>query len=64
MHTHDDIVDLAPAERFREIANILAAGILRLRRHAGDAQRSEKHFESPRNCLELANDPWLSVPAG
>jgi hypothetical protein len=66
MRPYDDSLSLAPDERFRRIASILAAGILRLRaRHApGTATKPAISLNSGRNCLELSPETVLSVHTG
>lgn len=50
---------LTPEERFREIAKILAKGVLRLRRIPIAVP-----LESPSNCLDVPSHEPPSVPAG
>jgi len=61
--------DLAPEQRRREFAGILATGILRLRKHrllAGEPVRTphENSPESPVTRLEVSDKTVLSVHAG
>ena len=69
-HVPDDPADLTPAERRREIAAILARGILRLRRcseaspASGESRTPEKGSESGRNCLERLATSSPPVSAG
>jgi len=55
-------------DRLREIASILAGGILRLRRRTalpGDqAAKPEIPTDSAPNCLDVATDSRLSVHVG
>lgn len=57
----------APAERFREVAAILASGVRRLRDRAAlriDHPAPEKPAESPETCLEVSPETVLSVQRG
>lgn len=63
MHARDDSFNLMPEDRFREIAAILAAGILRRRQHAAKQNAEGNRSETAGNCLEVDGKPWLSVPA-
>ena len=57
--------DLAPEQRRRELAGILATGILRLRKHrllAGEPSGNSP--ESPTRRLEVSDGTVLSVHAG
>jgi len=70
MRPDADPAFLTPAERFRELAGILAAGILRLRDRAALDVDPGKHFipENPEktgdSCLELSGKTVLSVHGG
>jgi hypothetical protein len=65
-----DNSDLTPQDRFREIARLLAVGVLRLRDRAAFAADSGEHFasENPEktgnSCLELSAKTVLSVHTG
>ena len=64
---YDNNPDLpTPEQRRREIASILAAGILRLRARAAlaPATGSEKTEISAPNCLEVSNETRLSGHRG
>lgn len=58
--------EMAPAERRRAVAAILAAGVIRHRRTTklGISSAGRKSADSHRNRLELARESRLSVPAG
>jgi hypothetical protein len=61
--------DLTPAERLREIASILASGILRLRTlpestASGPESSPEKSRESRKKSLDAFPPPSPDVPAG
>lgn len=66
MHDCADVARLAPDERLREVASILAAGVLRLRQRAAlpthDAQK--KSPESSAAGLEVPDETVLSVHTG
>ena len=70
MRPDDDPAFLTAAERFRELAGILAAGILRLRDRAALAADPSEHSapENPEktgnSCLELSEKTVLSVHTG
>jgi|YelNatPaOPRAMG01_1025707.scaffolds.fasta_scaffold186467_2 hypothetical protein len=70
MRPDDDPAFLTAAERFRELAGILAAGILRLRDRAALAADPGEHSapknseESGDSCLELSAKTVLSVHGG
>ena len=60
---------LGPDDRRREIARILAAGVLRLHSRAAlavapDATTQKNPEDSGQNCLEVPADPRLSVHTG
>ena len=61
-----DLTRLSPEERFREVAGILAAGILRLpQRSALFPENAEKNVaESSPDGLELPAETRLSVRVG
>jgi hypothetical protein len=65
-----DSLDLAPNERFREIARILAVGVRRLRSRTvfpsgpGEDIAPENRVDSGRDSLELPAHPRLSVHGG
>jgi len=63
---HQDPFDISPDDRFREIAAILARGILRLRKHGNLRLVSppEKSGNSPAEPLAVPADPRLSVTTG
>lgn len=67
MHPSDDPVPLTAAERFRELASILAAAVIRLSaRSALPADDSGPEI-SPNlalSCLEVSPDTVLSVHGG
>ena len=61
--------DLAPEQRRRELAGILATGILRLRKHrllTGEPGQAPREIspESPASRLEVSDKTVLSVHAG
>jgi hypothetical protein len=65
-----DNSDLTPQDRFREIAAVLATGVLRLRDRAALAAEPGEHL-APKNpektgdsCLELPGKTVLSVHTG
>ena len=61
--------ELSSEQRRRELTGILAAGILRLRKHRllasepGPTPR-ENSLESTASCLEVSDETVLSVDAG
>jgi len=69
-HMLDDPAAMTPSQRRREIAAILARGILRLRQCAqespssGESRTPEKASESRRNSLERVAASSPPVPAG
>jgi hypothetical protein len=66
MPTCADAALLRPDERLREVAAILAAGVLRLRQRAAlptdDAQKKPSEFAA--DGLEVLNETVLSVHTG
>lgn len=68
MRPFDDPASLTPAERFQEIARVLALGVLRLRAAtaAGAAgQPGLKNLaETGNSCLEVPANTVLSVHTG
>lgn len=67
MTSFDDPASLADDERLSAVANILAAGILRLRSRAAlrdPAAKSENPLESGPACLDVSSKTVLSVHAG
>jgi hypothetical protein len=70
MRPDADPAFLTTTERFRELAGILAAGILRLRDRAALPAGSGEHLapENPEktgnSCLELSAETVLSVHTG
>jgi hypothetical protein len=70
MRPDADPAFMTPAERFRELAGILAAGILRLRDRAalaadpGEHPAPENPPETVHSCLELSGKTVLSVHGG
>ena len=66
MHHCSDAARLTPDERLREVASILAIGVLRLRQRASlptdDAQK--KSSELPAAGLEVSDETVLSVHTG
>jgi hypothetical protein len=71
MDFHDDPAEMSPSERLSEVAAILAAGYLRLRRHpqlAGPPETAESRLDSwgePRPPLDTgARDPEEEEVAG
>jgi hypothetical protein len=65
MRLHDN--SLTADERMRELASILAAGVLRLRARAAlsDKHSGQKNLpESPANCLDVPPTTVLSVHSG
>ena len=69
-HLPDDPANMTPSERRREIAAILARGVLRLRQCArsspssGESRRPEKASESSRDNLDEGAKLSPHVPAG
>jgi hypothetical protein len=65
-----DNSDLTPQDRFREIAALLAVGVLRLRSRAATSADPDEHSapENPQktgdSCLELSAQTVLSVHTG
>jgi hypothetical protein len=70
MRPDADPAFLTTAERFRELAGILAAGILRLRDRAalaadpGQQSAPENPEKTGNSCLELLGKTVLSVHSG
>jgi hypothetical protein len=67
MMSQRDPATLAPAERFQEVAAILAAGVRRLRDRAAlriDHPAPENPAESLETCLEVSPETVLSVQRG
>lgn len=66
MHEDNQTDEMAPAERRRAVAAILAAGVIRYRRTAklGTSSAGRKSANSGRNPLELARKSRLSVTTG
>lgn len=67
MMSHRDPATLAPDERFREIAAILAAGVRRLRDRTSlhvDEPNSENPSDTSEKTLEVSPQTVLSVPGG
>jgi hypothetical protein len=70
MRPHDDPAVMTADERLREVARILAAGILRLRSRAALPANPAQHSgpknppESGQGCLELPGETVLSVHTG
>lgn len=70
MPTIPDPFLLRPDERFRAVARLLAAGLLRLRYQpaissvAADHPCPDNSSNSQQDCLELAAELRLSVPPG
>jgi hypothetical protein len=69
MTRREEESDLTPAERVREVARVLAAGILRLRGRAmlDDTPQPSPSGNPPKsaqNCLEVAGKTRLSVQDG
>jgi hypothetical protein len=70
MRPYDDPASMSADERFRELARILAAGVLRLPGRStfpatADPHPAQKNLpESVRNCLELSPKTRLSVHTG
>jgi hypothetical protein len=65
-----DPSDLTPHDRLREVARLLAAGVLRLRAHPARAAGltehpgPEKPAKTERDCLEVPGETVLSVQNG
>jgi len=67
MLSQRDPATLAPAERFREVAAILAAGVRRLRDRAAlsiDHAAPENPAENLETRLEVSSETVLSVQRG
>jgi hypothetical protein len=70
MQPHDDPAAMTADERLREVAAILAGGILRLRSRAalptnpGQDSSPKKLPESGQDCLEVSAETVLSVHKG
>jgi hypothetical protein len=70
MRPHDDPAAMTADERLREVAAILAAGILRLRSRAAlptdpDQVSGPKNLqESGQDCLEVSGETVLTVHRG
>lgn len=66
MRPHDDPAAMTPDERLRELASILAAGVLRLRSRAAlPADPGPENLpESGQDCLEVPAETVLSVHTG
>jgi len=70
MRPSADSLDLTPDERFREVARILAVGVLRLRSRTvlpadfGEHCDSENCAVHSRDSLEFSVTPRLSVHGG
>lgn len=69
MRPHDDPAAMTADERLREVAAILAAGILRLRSRAalpdlGKHSGPKNPPESGQDCLEVSGETVLSVHRG
>jgi hypothetical protein len=70
MRPHDDPAAMTADERLREVAAILAAGILRLRSRAalpadpGKHSGPKNHLKSGPDRLELPDETVLSVHTG
>ena len=66
----EDPAEITPDQRRREIAAILARGVLRLRQCAqdsaisGESRTPEKASESGRDCLDEGAKTSPHVPAG
>jgi hypothetical protein len=66
----DDPAAMTPSQRRREIAAILARGVLRLRQcgktsaGSGESRAPEEASESDRNCLERDATSSPPVPTG
>jgi hypothetical protein len=70
MRPHDDPAAMTAEERLREVASILAAGVLRLRSRAALPADLGQHSgpknlpESGQDCLEVPGKTVLSVHTG
>jgi hypothetical protein len=70
MRPHDDPFALSAADRFRELARLLATGVLRLRARPPSPATPDQHPapknlpNSVPNCLELCPETRLSVHTG
>lgn len=70
MHVHDDLAHSEPSARLRELASVLAAGILRLRSRAAlpgvrdQVVETKKSQEFSQDCLEVLAETVLSVHGG
>jgi len=66
MRSDVDPASLTPEDRFREVAALLAAGLLHLRATDDPAGRPapEKSSNSTPNCLELPGETVLSGHTG
>jgi hypothetical protein len=68
MRPHDDTASLTPAEQLRQLARVLAAGLLRLRRPVpstvGQPLGPKNLPNSSENPLELPEDLRLSGHTG
>lgn len=69
MRPHDDPAAMTADERLREVAAILAAGILRLRSRAalpdpGQLSGPKNPPKSGQDCLEVSGETVLSVHRG
>jgi hypothetical protein len=63
MRPDADSPSLTPEDRFREVAAVLAAGLLRIHARA-PAAVPEKSLNSSPNCLELPVETVLSGHTG
>ncbi len=66
MPKHCALDDLSPTDRRREIASILAKGVIRWHRRAKSAGiiNAEKSASAATNCLELSRETRLSASDG
>jgi hypothetical protein len=70
MRPETDPARMTAGERLREVAAILAAGVLRLRSRAALPADSDEHcgpknpLESGQDCLEVSAETVLSVHTG
>lgn len=65
MFDRADSMYLQPDERLREVAAILASGVLRLRRLADlRGQATDSRENSAPSCLEVSGETVLSVHTG
>ena len=62
MHINADSAELTAEERLREIASILAIGVLRVQTQRDST--SQERQESRRVSLDVAGDSSLTVPSG